>query len=215
MNDDPATPRAKLVERKQDWAREGRLLTGTHGEGRLPPGQKLVKDWPVLDLGIQPAVTEAQFRFDLDGLVEIPLSLDWASFRALPQVSRVSDIHCVTQWSRYDNRWDGVSMRELLARSRPKPEAKFALCHAWDGYVTNLPLSDLDTEDALLAHSWEGEPLSRQHGGPLRAVVPHLYLWKSAKWIRRIQLVAQDKPGFWEQRGYHDRGDPWKEERYG
>lgn len=210
--------RGRLVERKEAWAREGRLLTGEAADparDRLPPGQTLVRDWPVLDLGVQPDVPHAAFRLDVDGLVEAPLSLDWGGFLRLPQSERVTDIHCVTQWSRYDNRWRGVAARDLLARVRPKPEARFVVFQSHDGYTTNVPLADFDRDDALLAHSWDGRPLERRHGGPLRGLIPHLYLWKSAKWVRTVRFAAEDRPGFWEVRGYHPRGDPWAEERYG
>ncbi|PZW51171.1 DMSO/TMAO reductase YedYZ molybdopterin-dependent catalytic subunit [Humitalea rosea] len=209
--------KAKLVATKQAWARDGRLLTGEHGDpehDRLPPGQTLVKDWPVLDLGVQPTVPEAAAGLMIDGLVEAPQSFDWAALQAMPQGEWLNDIHCVTQWSRYDNRWTGVAMPELLALARPKPEARFVTMESHDGYTTNLPLADLDRPDVLIAFTWEGKPLERQHGGPLRLVLPHLYLWKSPKWLKRITLVAEDQPGFWEVRGYHHRGDPWAEERY-
>lgn len=215
----PASPgiRQKLVETKQAWARAGRLLTGTTAgpEVRLPPGQRLVTDFPVLDLGIQPEVPLDRFRLRLDGLVEKAVTLDWAWLMELPQEERVNDIHCVTQWSRYDNHWQGVSVASLLDLVRPKPGARFVALESHDGYTTNLSFEDFARPENLLAHHWEGAPLSRQHGGPLRLVVPHLYLWKSAKWLRRIQFTAQNQPGFWEVRGYHDRGDPWREERYG
>jgi DMSO/TMAO reductase YedYZ molybdopterin-dependent catalytic subunit len=209
--------RQKLVDTKQEWARSGRLLTGTTAghEQRLPPGQRLVQDFPVLDLGIQPDVSDTSFRLALDGLVENPVTLDWDWLSELPQVERVNDIHCVTQWSRYDNTWQGVAVTALLDLARLKPGAKFVSLESHDGYTTNLTLEDFAREENLLAHSWNGQRLSRQHGGPLRVVVPHLYLWKSAKWIRRISFLSQNKPGFWEVRGYHDRGDPWLEERYG
>ena len=210
--------RPKLVESKERWAREGRLLTGRHArpeKERLPPGQRRVADWPVLDLGIQPEVPLERWRLAVDGLVESPVEWDWTAFRALPQSRFVSDIHCVTQWSRYDNAWEGVSARQLLSLVRPRPEARFLWFTSYDDYTTNLPLAAFEDEDVLLAHSWEGKPLSREHGGPVRAVVPKLYFWKSAKWLRRITFLAEDKPGFWEVRGYHMNGDPWTEERYG
>jgi DMSO/TMAO reductase YedYZ molybdopterin-dependent catalytic subunit len=215
--DDAASPRAKLVARKQDWARTGRLLTGTTADPgqRLPPGQRLVKDWPVLDLGVQPEVTPQKFRLDIDGLVEAPLSLRLDEFMALPQTESVSDMHCVTQWSRYDNQWRGVAAQELLARVRPKPEAAHVIFHAHDGYTTNVRLDQFDQPDVFLVHTWSGAPISRQHGGPVRVLIPRLYLWKSAKWVRRIELSATDRPGFWEVRGYHNNADPWLEERYG
>ncbi|MCR0980470.1 sulfite oxidase-like oxidoreductase [Roseomonas populi] len=219
MTDEPLPEGAKekLVRTKERWAEEGRLLTGTTSDpirDRLPPGQRLVTDWPVLDLGIQPAVAEAQARLDIDGLVENPLSLSWADLMALPQREWRNDIHCVTQWSRYDNDWRGISISDLLALARPKAEAAFVTMESHDGYTTNLPLPDLDRPENLLATHWDGKPLTRQHGGPLRLVVPHLYFWKSPKWIRRISLIPHDKLGFWEVRGYHERGDPWLEERY-
>ncbi|MEC9345321.1 MAG: sulfite oxidase-like oxidoreductase [Pseudomonadota bacterium] len=209
--------RSKLVETKEHWAREGRLLTGNPSAGRqdrLPPGQRLVTNWPVLDLGVQPQLTPERFRLRVDGLVERDLRVDWAGFMAEPQVSFVSDIHCVTAWSRYDNRWDGVSARHIAERVRPKPEARHVIFHSHDGYTTNVTLEDFLAEGVILAHSWEGKPLSREHGGPMRIVMPHRYFWKSAKWVRRIQFVADDDPGFWETRGYHNEADPWAEERY-
>jgi DMSO/TMAO reductase YedYZ molybdopterin-dependent catalytic subunit len=212
-----AKARGKLVESKQRWAREGRLLTG-HGarpaEERLPPGQRQVENWPVLDLGVQPTVSTEEWRLTIDGLVEHPMTWDWAAFRALPVFRDVSDIHCVTAWSRFDNAWEGVSARDILATAEPKPEARFVILHSYDDYTTNLPLAEFAEPDVLLAYSWQGRPLPREHGGPVRVVVPKLYFWKSAKWIRRIELVAEDRSGFWEQRGYNDHGDPWREERY-
>ncbi|WP_431285232.1 sulfite oxidase-like oxidoreductase [Humitalea sp. 24SJ18S-53] len=206
----------KLVAAKQAWARDGRLLTGdTSGHNRLPPGQTLVQDWPVLDLGVQPTVPVAAATLAIDGLVGMPRTLDWATLQAMPRQAWVNDIHCVTQWSRYDNTWEGVPLPALLALAQPGPEARFVAMESHDGYTTNLPLADLDRDDAFLAFSWDGKPLERQHGGPMRLVVPHLYLWKSPKWIKRLTLTAEDRPGFWEVRGYHHRGDPWAEERYG
>ncbi len=222
MNDDdvPLTGklRDKLIEAKQDWAREGRLLTGTTADparDRLPPGQTLVQDWPVLDLGVQPDVTPDKWRLRLEGLVQAPLSLTLDEFMALPQVETVSDIHCVTQWSRYDNHWQGVRAAHLLELARPTQAARFVSFTSYDGYTTNISLADFAEQEVLLAHSWEGKPLSRQHGGPVRVVLPKLYLWKSPKWVTRIELLGADRPGFWEVRGYHNHGDPWTEERYG
>lgn len=210
--------REKLIRTKERWAEEGRLLTGTHGDpdrDRLPPGQTLVKDWPVLDLGVQPDVARDKFRLRVEGLVDNRLALDWDAFMALPQSEMVVDIHCVTQWSRYDNRFTGVKTAELLARAQPKPEARFVSMTSYDGYTTNLALDDFAADDVMLVHAWEGRPLERQHGAPVRLVLPRLYFWKSPKWITRIELLAEDRPGFWEVRGYHNRGDPWQEERYG
>lgn len=210
--------RDKLIEAKQDWAREGRLLTGASADperDRLPPGQTLVRDWPVLDLGIHPDVRPEKFRLDLDGALENRISLSFDEFMALPQTESVSDIHCVTQWSRYDNRWRGVAARTLLDLVRPMPEARHVVFHAHDGYTTNVRLDQFDRPDVLLAHEWEGRPIAREHGGPVRVLIPRLYFWKSAKWVRRIQFTISDRPGFWEVRGYHNNADPWAEERYG
>jgi DMSO/TMAO reductase YedYZ molybdopterin-dependent catalytic subunit len=208
----------KLIEVKQGWARDGRLLTGTTADparDRLPPGQLLVRDWPVLDLGVQPDVTPERFRLDLDGMVASPLRLTLDDLLALPQADSVSDIHCVTQWSRYDNHWQGVAARTLLELARPKAEARHVVFHAHDGYTTNVRLDQFDQPDVFLVHRWEGKPIARQHGGPVRMLIPRLYFWKSAKWLRRIELIGQDRPGFWEVRGYHNNADPWREERYG
>ena len=222
MADDDEVPltgkvRDKLVETKQGWARDGRLLTGTTGDpeaDRLPPGQRLVQDFPVLDLGVQPDLTPANWRLRLEGLVMAPLRLTLDEFMALPQAERVNDIHCVTQWSRYDNVWQGVAIATLLEMARPKDEARFVAMTSYDGYTTSLAIEDFARAENLFAHGWAGERLERQHGGPVRLVVPHLYFWKSPKWITQIEFLREDRPGFWEVRGYHHRGDPWKEERY-
>ena len=207
----------KLIRSKEKWAEEGRLLTGRADPARvnrLPPGQKEVKNWPVLDLGVQPDVKPEKWRLQVMGLVENPVALTLDQFKALPQQDFVSDIHCVTSWSRYDNHWQGVSSRQILELVRPKPEARHVIFHSYDGYTTNVKLDVFAEPDVLLAYSWEGKPLPREHGGPVRVVVPHWYFWKSAKWVNRIEFLAEDRPGFWEVRGYHHEGDPWKEERY-
>jgi DMSO/TMAO reductase YedYZ molybdopterin-dependent catalytic subunit len=215
-DDKLAQARPKLVAAKERWAREGRLLTGGRGARgeRLPPGQHLVRDWPVLDLGILPEVAAKDWRLRVDGLVEHALDWSWDEFLAQPAFSDVSDIHCVTAWSRFDNKWEGVSVREILARVKPKAEARHVIFHSYDTYTTNVPLADFAADDVLLAWSWNGEPISREHGGPLRVVMPKLYFWKSAKWIKRIEFSVLDKPGFWEVRGYHNYADPWLEQRY-
>ncbi|MSP29938.1 MAG: sulfite oxidase-like oxidoreductase [Acetobacteraceae bacterium] len=206
----------KLIEVKQNWARDGRLITGQSAEyeQRLPPGQRLVKDWPVLDLGVHPNVPAQKFRLDVDGAVENAVSFSLDEFMALPQQESVSDMHCVTQWSRYDNRWKGVAINTLLVLVKPKPEAKHVIFHAHDGYTTNVRLDQFAQPDCFLVHEWEGKPIERQHGGPVRILIPRLYLWKSAKWVCRIEFSAADKPGFWEVRGYNNNADPWMEERY-
>lgn len=211
-------PRDKLVAAKEAWARAGRLLTGRPDPGqatRLPPGQRLVETWPVLDLGVQPHVPLADWQLQIDGAVANPVTLDWAGFLALPQTEDVSDIHCVTQWSRFDNRWTGVSTSVILDLVRPLPEAAHVLLHGYDGYATNVRLDHFAQADCLLAHAHDGVPITREHGGPVRMVIPRYYFWKSAKWLKRIEFSAVDKPGFWEVRGYHNVGDPWTEERYG
>ena len=213
----------KLIATKQLWAQEGRLLTGRpidskrahREEDRLPPGQRKTENWPVLDLGAKPNIPLEKWKLRIDGLVEQPLRLDWTAFQALPQTDFLSDIHCVTSWSRFDNRWRGVAVRNLLAHVQPKPEARFVTLHSADTYTTNLPLEEFAVEDALLATHWNDAPLTLEHGGPMRVVVPQLYFWKSAKWVKRIEFHAADRPGFWEERGYHNHGDPWTEQRYG
>lgn len=182
---------------------------------RLPPGQVETRKWPVLHYSTVPRIDLGSWRLAVTGLVEQPLSLDWEALQALPRQETVCDIHCVTQWSRYDNRFEGVPVRELLARARPRSEAAFVMVHAAPDYTTNLSLADLDREANLLATHHNGEPLAPEHGGPVRLLVPHLYLWKSAKWITGLELLGEDWPGFWEQNGYHMRGEPWAEERYG
>ena len=206
--------RGKLVATKQQWARDGRLLTGTANRDRLPPGQRLVTDWPVLDLGAEPNVPPEKFRLDIDGAVETRLSLRLDEFMTLPQTESLSDMHCVTQWSRYDNHWQGVAARDILAIVKPRPDVKHVIFTAHDGYTTNIGLDQFDQPDVFLVHRWEGKPISRAHGGPVRMLVPRLYLWKSAKWVRHIEFRINDHPGFWETRGYHNNGDPWTEERY-
>lgn len=207
----------KLIRTKGAWAKAGRLLTGEAGNpetDRLPPGQRLVTNWPVLDLGIQPQLSQSQWRLGIGGLVESPQGWDWDAFMAQPQVEIVSDIHCVTQWSRYDNRWQGVSTRHVIELVRPRPEVRHVILHSYDGYTTNVTLEQFVGEDCLIAHSHDGKPLSREHGGPARLVIPRYYFWKSVKWLKRIEFSDTDKPGFWEVRGYHNVGDPWREERY-
>ena len=206
----------KLIKTKEDWAREGRGLSGAVGKPaqRLPPGQHLTKDFPVLDLGVQPNLTPKEWSLSVAGQVTHPMKWSWDDFMAQPQQEFRNDIHCVTTWSRYDNTWKGVPMRALLAACKPSPNANFLMIKSFDGYATNLPLADVDREDVFLGHTWDGKPLARDHGGPVRLVVPHLYFWKSAKWIRHITFMEKDQPGYWEARGYHMRGDPWPEERY-
>jgi DMSO/TMAO reductase YedYZ molybdopterin-dependent catalytic subunit len=207
----------KLIAAKQRWAKEGRLLTGnadpTHSK-RLPPGQRQVTDWPVLDLGTVPRLDMDNWSLAVEGAVEQPLRWTWADYMAQPQIALTVDMHCVTAWSRFDNGFVGVPALHLLDLVRPLPSARYLMLHSYDGYTTNLPLADFADDDVLLAHTWEGKPITRDHGGPMRLILPKLYLWKSAKWLRRITVMEGDAPGYWEQRGYHMRGDPWREERY-
>lgn len=207
----------KLITSKEQTAASGRHLTGNLDrahENRLPPGQHLVEKWPVLDLGAQPDVSLANWRLRIEGAVENAVTLTFDDFVALPQTRYVSDIHCVTTWSRYDNHWDGVTAQAIIDLVKPTAEARHVIFHSYDGYTTNLNFDAFNASDVIIAHSWEGESLTREHGGPVRAIVPQWYFWKSAKWIRRIEFSAVDKPGFWEERGYHNEGDPWTEQRY-
>ena len=220
MNDGPMIPadRAKLVERKTAWARERRAPTGRAGDPearRLPPGQQRVRDFPVLDLGTHPNLNPRDWRLSVEGLVSTPTVFSLADIEAIPPFDVTADIHCVTAWSRLDNRWRGVATRDLIAEVRPHDDAKFVIVKSYDGYTTNLSIDWLYETDSLIATHWEGKPLTREHGGPARLVIPALYFWKSAKWVRSIRYVARDVKGFWEARGYHGVGDPWKEQRYG
>ncbi len=210
--------REKLVAAKQAWAREGRLLTGQTADRtsqRLPPGQRLVEHWPVLDLGIQPVLNRDEWRLAVDGAVDNPLHWDWPAFMAQPQVEDMSDIHCVTQWSRYDNRWQGVATVHVAEAAQVQSGVTHVVLHGYDGYTTNVRLDHFIAPGCLLAHSHDGQPITREHGGPVRVIIPQYYLWKSAKWLKRIEFLTSDRPGFWEVRGYHNEGDPWEEQRYG
>jgi DMSO/TMAO reductase YedYZ molybdopterin-dependent catalytic subunit len=184
------------------------------GSPRLPPGQSLTTKWPVLSYESTPKFDAATYRFKVWGAVAEPLELTWEQLQALPRVRLTSDFHCVTAWSRYDNAWEGVAVRDILAMVKPKPEAKFVTAHSWTGYTTNMPLADLDDDDTLIAFTHDGAPLTPDHGGPVRLIVPKLYAYKSAKWLSGLEFMEKDRPGFWEIRGYHNHADPWKEERF-
>lgn len=205
----------KLIATKEKWAQEGRALTGHEGKDRLPPGQRLTQDWPVLDLGIQPHVDLEEWSLSASGEIENPISWSWKDFQNQPQVEMTTDIHCVTTWSRYDNVWQGVTGKHFLGVVKPTAKAHHLIFHSHDGYTTNVPLEAFDDDDVILAHAWNGAPITREHGGPMRPIIPKLYLWKSAKWVKHVTFLEKDAPGFWEVRGYHNHGDPWKEERYG
>ena len=208
----------RYIEAKQRWAEKqkarGVAARPTASADRLPPGQKLTQGFPVLDLGVQPDIPLSDWTLSLDGLVESPTVLSWAQFGALPQVEDVSDFHCVTTWSRYDNHWQGVSARTLLDLVKPKPEASHVIFHAYDGYSVNVPIERCLDDDTLVATSFDGQPLPREHGGPARVIIPKLYAWKGAKFVKAITFLAEDKLGFWEVRGYSNTADPWTEDRY-
>ncbi len=183
-------------------------------EGRLPPGQSLTLKWPVLHYGSVPRFDPATWDFKIYGLVEKPLRLSWKEFNELPKTEVTSDFHCVTRWSRFDNRWQGVAFRTVLGLVKLLPRAGFVLVHAEQGYTANVPLPDLDRDDVLLATHHDGQPLPLDHGYPLRLIVPHLYAWKSVKWVRGFEFLDHDQAGFWERNGYHMYGDPFKEQRF-
>jgi DMSO/TMAO reductase YedYZ molybdopterin-dependent catalytic subunit len=181
---------------------------------RLPPGQHVVENWPVLTYGGTPRVDLKTWELRLFGLVEEEVKLSWEEFTSLSTTPVHTDIHCVTSWSRFDQDFEGVSVPELLKHVTLKPNAGAVMAHCYGGYTTNLLMSDFNREANLLAYKHGGQPLPAEHGGPVRLLVPHLYFWKSAKWLRGLEFIDKDRPGFWEMYGYHIRGDPWKEERY-
>jgi DMSO/TMAO reductase YedYZ molybdopterin-dependent catalytic subunit len=193
---------------------ERKVEEAGYDPARLPPGQYLTEKWPVLHAGTVPDTDLATWDFTVSGEVEEPLRLTWEEFKALPATEITTDIHCVTRWSRFDTSFKGVRWRDLAELVRPKPSARFVLAHAEQGFTANMPLEALEDEDALLAYDADGEPLTPEHGWPLRLVVPSRYFWKSAKWLRGLELLDRDQPGFWERYGYHNDADYWKEERY-
>ncbi len=188
---------------------------GRADDGRLPPGQyDTGRSWPVLNAEVTPKLDTASWTFTVEGLVERPTAWSWDEIHALPPATYEGAIHCVTTWSKFDMTFDGVSVDTLLAAARPLPTARFVVAYSHTGYTTNLPLADVTDGKAWVAWEVDGEPLPRDHGGPARLLVPHLYFWKSAKWVAGLRLLDHDEPGFWEVNGYHDRGDPWLEQRY-
>lgn len=187
---------------------------GAAGADRLPPGQYLTKKWPVLSYESTPKFDPEKYRFKVWGEVENPFELTWTELLALPRVQLTSDIHCVTTWSRYDNAWEGVSLREIFQRARPTANAHFVMEHSWTGYTTNVPLAAIEDDDVIIALKWDGKDLETEHGGPVRLVLPKLYFYKSAKWLNGLEFLPKDRPGFWEVRGYSNSADPWQEERY-
>lgn len=181
---------------------------------RIPPGQHETSGFPVLSAGPTPRIPLEKWTFSLDGLVEAPVQWSWEQFNALPQQSFTKDIHCVTKWSKLDTIWEGVSVDTLLEHVTIKPEARYVMAYSYGGYTTNIPVDALREGKAFVAHRFDGQPLTPEHGGPARLVVPHLYFWKSAKWVRGLRFMAENEPGFWEQNGYSLHGDPWREQRY-
>jgi DMSO/TMAO reductase YedYZ molybdopterin-dependent catalytic subunit len=210
---------SRLTKTKEQWtkARRGGEEREVFHEGdeRLPPGQHLVENWPVLDLGFKPEVPLSEWSLTIGGSVAIPVTWTWEQFLAQPQVTDVSDFHCVTSWSRYDNEWTGVRFSHLITTVAPSPTARFVLFRSYDDYTTNLPLEACDDDDVIIAHAWNGKPLTRDHGGPVRVIVPKRYAWKGAKWIKEITFSEKDVRGFWEVRGYSNSAFPWKNDRYG
>ncbi len=179
-----------------------------------PPGQFVTERFPVLTFGPTPRISLDDWQFKIFGLVDEEITLDWKQFNDLPQVTLDAEFHCVTQWSKLQNTWEGILFTDVMKLVTPKPEAKYVMAHCYGGYTTNVALDVLDDDDVLFAHSHDGAPLTPEHGGPMRLVVPKRYGWKSAKWVSGIEFMAEDEPGFWEMRGYHMEGDPWKEERF-
>jgi DMSO/TMAO reductase YedYZ molybdopterin-dependent catalytic subunit len=194
---------------------ERKVEAAGYDPARLPPGQYLTEKWPVLHAGTVPQTDLSTWDFRVFGEVESPTTLSWDEFKALPSREITTDIHCVTRWSRFDTSFKGVHWSELAKLVRPKPSARFVVGHAEQDFTVNVPLSALEEPDALIAYEADGEPLTPEHGWPLRLVIPKRYFWKSAKWLRGIELLDRDEPGFWERLGYHNEADFWKEERYG
>ena len=231
--DDLVQRRLRYIERQKQLHRDAVNVTfdglaplgsgapNRHGMPKLPVGQHEVRNWPVLDLGDVPEVSLGDWRLELGGLVDNPVTLTWEDFQALPQAEDVSDFHCVTTWSRYDNHWKGVRFRTLAELAVPRDDAQFVLCTGYDHmpgtripYTANLPLARAVEDDVLLVHTWEGRPLPIEHGGPVRMITPKLYAWKGTKWITKIEFLARDQRGFWEVRGYSNTAEPWFNDRY-
>jgi DMSO/TMAO reductase YedYZ molybdopterin-dependent catalytic subunit len=181
---------------------------------RVPPGQYVTPDFPVLSAGPTPRTPLERWSFAIEGLVGEPVRWSWEEFLQLPAQSFDVDIHCVTKWSKLDTHWRGVSVDTLFEQVELDPKAMYVIAHSDGGYTTNIPLVEIINGQAFVAYQYEGQPLAAEHGGPARLVVPHLYFWKSAKWVRGLRLIQEDRPGFWESLGYSNHGDPWKEERY-
>jgi DMSO/TMAO reductase YedYZ molybdopterin-dependent catalytic subunit len=204
------------IAAKERWARKmaGKERPGPRSADRLPPGQRQVHNFPVLDLGVRPEITLDKWQLNIHGHVENPVTLNWGQFLALPQFADVSDFHCVTTWSQFDMAWEGVAFFTIAELVKPRAEATHVFFKSYDGYSTNNPLDACLDDDVLIAHKWNGQPLSSDHGGPARVIIPKRYAWKGAKFIREITFLDRDIRGFWEVRGYSNRADPWTEDRF-
>jgi len=213
---DSSKTQGNRIPSPEDVSKDVIISPDTRRENRIPPRQSRTLKWPVLDASGAPAIDLATWRFSIEGLVAKPISWNWEEFQALPRTKVFADFHCVTRWSRLGNLWEGVSTRELVDRAVGiLPNAQFVVVYAYDyGWTTNLPVEHFLAEDALVALTHDGKSLTAEHGGPARLIVPQLYAWKSAKWLAGIDFRAEDKAGFWEENGYHMRGDPWREERF-
>lgn len=205
-----------FIKAKERWARKmsGQAKPEAPSENRLPPGQHLVTNFPVLDLGVRPEVPLEQWKLTVNGLVENPVSLDWDAFNKLPQFTDTSDLHCVTTWSQYDMTWEGVSFFTLTDLVQPKDGATHVFFKSYDGYTTNNPIEAMMDDDVLIAHSWNGKPLTVDHGAPARVIIPKRYAWKGAKFIQEITFMDRDQLGFWETRGYSNTADPFTNDRF-
>ncbi|MEZ5355764.1 MAG: sulfite oxidase-like oxidoreductase [Bryobacteraceae bacterium] len=201
-----------------DTAGDGVIVSAdTRRPNRIPPGQSRTRKWPVLDANGTPSMSSDHWKLQVFGLVNQSRAWTWDEFLALPRVKVFADFHCVTRWSRLGNVWEGVSTRELVAQcGGVRDDARFVVAHGYDrGWTTNMPIQEFLAEDALIAIAHDGDPLTPDHGGPARLIVPRLYAWKSAKWLSALEMLPRDQSGFWERNGYHNNGDPWKEERFG
>lgn len=209
----------RLIKAKENWARARRggeeREVFEEGNDRLPPGQHLVETWPVLDLGYKPDILLSEWTLTVNGFLANPITWTWEQFLAEATFKSVSDFHCVTSWSRFDNEWEGVSFKRLIEVVKPLSLAKYVLFKAYDDYTTNLPLDACDDDGVLLAHKWNGQSLTKEHGGPVRMIVPKRYAWKGAKWVKEITFSDRDQKGFWEVRGYSNTALPWQNDRYG
>lgn len=206
----------KYIAAKERWAAKqaGRAQRVVRSADRLPPGQRKVANFPVLDMGIQPEVAPVDWRLKIHGLVENPVTLDWEQFMALEQFADTSDFHCVTTWSQYDMEWRGVSFFTLTELVKPKEEVTHVFYKGYDGYSTNPTFDAVMDDDTLIAHTWNGAPVPVEHGGPARVIIPKLYAWKGAKWVSEIIFLDRDILGFWEVRGYSNTADPWTDDRF-